>query len=280
MCYLAKLIFTMDKVDEFAYCTTKNEDLENMVICKTHIGATNCTQTMKQYIWNRSAEGIFNINLNLTWQKLMIAARLIAGVEDPSNVLIVSNRLYGQRPSVKFAEYSGARVMATKWTPGMLTNQITKTFIEPRVVIVTDPRLDHLAIKEASYVNIPVIALCDTDSPTRGVDIAIPCNNKSKESIAFIIFMLLREVLYLRNIWKRKEGCKIMMDLFIHKMSEEEEKKVEEEKVKESLKAMEEEKPVEEPHQDKPEENTSVPAATGFEGNTWTNETAHPTTTA
>jgi small subunit ribosomal protein SAe len=166
--------------------------------------------------------------------------------------------------------------MATKWTPGMLTNQITKTFVEPRVVIVTDPRLDHLAIKEASYVNIPVIALCDTDSPTRGVDIAIPCNNKAKESLALILFQLLREVLYLRGAANRATGFKMMMDLFIHKMTEEEEKRQEEEKAKQ----VEEKKEEEGKAEDKPmEPAAATTAAEGFE-NTWENKTAEPAVAA
>mgnify|MGYP002013791678 CR=1 FL=1 len=31
--------------------------------------------------------------------------------------------------------------------------------------VITDPRTDHQAVLEASYANIPIIALCDTDSP-------------------------------------------------------------------------------------------------------------------
>ncbi len=47
---------------------------------------------------------------------------------------------------------------------GTFTNQIQKGFEEPRLLIVTDPRTDHQSIKEAAYMNIPVIAFCDTDS--------------------------------------------------------------------------------------------------------------------
>ena len=53
--------------------------------------------------------------------------------------------------------------MGGKWVPGALINQFRKRFLEPRLVIVCDQRLDHQALTEASYRNIPIIALCDSE---------------------------------------------------------------------------------------------------------------------
>lgn len=175
---------------------------------------------MKSYVWKRNKEGIHIINLGKTWEKLMIAARIIAGIQNPEEVLAVAVREYAQRPILKFAQYTGFKAMASKWTPGTLTNQITKKFLEPRLLIVSDPRVDMRAVKEASYMNIPCIAFCDTDSPIENVDIVIPCNTKSKESIALLYWILAREVLYLRGTIKRGEKWSIIMDLFVHKTQE------------------------------------------------------------
>lgn len=219
------------------------DDIQLLLAAQAHLGTKNCDKSMEPYVWKRRADGIHVLNIGKTWEKLVFAARILAAIENPNDICVISARPYGHRATLKFASFTGAQAIAGRFTPGSFTNYITRSFKEPRIIVVTDPRVDHQAIREAAYVNIPVIAFADTDASLKFCDVAIPCNNKSRHSIGLMWYLLCREVLRLRGQVPRgptgPSGWDVLPDLFFYRDPEEIERE-QQEKAQQEAEAAEE----------------------------------------
>ena len=178
--------------------TPKEEDIKNLIVAGCHYGGKKITKQMRKYVYTIRKDGIAIFDVNKIYEKIQVAARIIASV-DPDSVISVSGKPSGQRAVYKFGHFTKTQAVTGRWSPGMLTNQTTKKFVEPRLLIVTDPRTDYNAILESSYVNIPVIAICNTDNMLKYVDCAIPCNNRSNRAVAMIWYLLTKAVLEIKK---------------------------------------------------------------------------------
>ncbi|KAM3141386.1 hypothetical protein pb186bvf_006504 [Paramecium bursaria] len=199
----------------------KEQDFKRLIASKVQQGNKQINHHMRRYISHRNREGDHIINVEHTYQNIQLAARVIVAVKNPADVLVVSSSEMGQRAVIKFAQYTGASSTKTsRWTPGTLTNQSQSKsgkFQEPAVLIVTDPFKDKQAVVEASYVNIPVIALCSSDNSLEFVDIPIPADNRLTESISMIYWLLAKEIKILRGEIRHDEDWDVFVDLFYSK---------------------------------------------------------------
>ena len=202
----------------------REDAIRKMLVAKVHIGSTNCSFGMEPYVFSKSRSA-YIFNLGKVWEKIKLAARMIYAVEEPRDVLAISAKPFGQRAVHKFSQFLGAMCINQRFTPGFFTNHSIKgKFVEPRLIIVCDPNTDTQAIREASYANIPCIALCDSDANLSYVDCVIPCNTKNKMSMGLVMWLLTREVLRLRGELPRSQDWKVLPDLFFYRDQADEQK--------------------------------------------------------
>ncbi|NJE09685.1 30S ribosomal protein S2 [Thermococcus sp. MAR1] len=187
--------------------------LDQYLAAGVHIGTQQKTQDMKKFIYRVRQDGLYVLDVRKTDERLRVAGKFLAKF-DPANILAVSVRLYGQKPVKKFGDVTGARAIPGRFLPGTMTNPKVKNFMEPDVLIVTDPRADHQAMKEAIEIGIPIVALVDTENFLSYVDVAIPTNNKGRKALALIYWILAREILYNRKEIESREDFKVPVEDF------------------------------------------------------------------
>lgn len=163
-----------------------------------HIGTQQKSADMKDFIFKVRSDGLYVLDIKKTDERIRTAANMIGRISG-DEVLVVSARQYGQRPVREFSNRIGSGAFPGRFVPGTLTNPSLDVYMEPRVLIVTDPAADQQALKEAVRSGIPIIGLCDANNETKYVDLVIPANNKGRRSLALVYWLLTREVLKVRG---------------------------------------------------------------------------------
>ncbi len=194
------------------------QPLEELLAAGLHIGTRVKTGDMEKHIYRVRPDGLFILNIGKTDERIKLAAKFISRFE-PSRVIVVSQRLYGRTPVEKFCELTRAIPIVGRFMPGLISNPLQPRHAEPQLVMVTDPRADFQAIKEASIAGVPVIALSDTDNVLSGVDLAIPVNNKGRKALAMVFWLLARQVLRERGEMPPDGGIPLTVDDFETKLT-------------------------------------------------------------
>lgn len=182
--------------------------LDRYLAAGLHIGTQQKTKDMERYIYRVRADGLYVLDVRKTNDRIMSAGKFLAKF-DADDILVVSTRQYGQAPVKRFGELTGAKTIPGRFIPGTLTNPAYNKFIEPKVVVVTDPRSDSQAIIEAKQMGLPVVALCDTENLLGNVDIVVPVNNKGRKAIALVYWLLARQMLRAKGILGEDEDLDV-----------------------------------------------------------------------
>ena len=168
--------------------------VEDYLSAGVHIGTQQKTKDMERFIHRVRDDGLYVLDVSQTDGRIRTAADFLANY-NPEQILVTSSRQYGRFPAEKFADAIGARARTGRFIPGTLTNPDYAGYIEPDVVVVTDPIGDAQAVKEAITVGIPVIAMCDSNNQLSNVDLVIPTNNKGRRALSVVYWLLANETL-------------------------------------------------------------------------------------
>lgn len=201
---------------------TESTDIKKKILTTgIRVGTQVKTKFMKPFITKASPEGLYMLDLDITLEKIQTAAKFInrLGAE---NIIVCSGRQYAETPVERFCEILGSKKLLGRFMPGTLTNPTLPYYIEPKLVLVSDPQVDEQAITEATNAGIPVIGVANTDNITSKLDIIIPANNRGRKALATVYWLLVRQVLIERGELNESDQMKYEIDDFETKITEEE----------------------------------------------------------
>jgi len=187
-----------------------------------HIGTRMKTLDMAPFIYRVRPDGLFVLDVKKADDRIRTAAKFLSRYEN-AKVAVAATRLYAHEPVKKFCEVTGATPIIGRFIPGQLSNPQYSHRIDPEIIVVSDPRADAQAVKEASKVGIPIVALCSTDNEFSGVDLVIPTNNKGRRALAVIFWLLARQILRERGEIGMDQDPQVTIEDFEAKVTRSEE---------------------------------------------------------
>src|SRR5215208_754003 len=196
-------------------------DLEKMILSTgIRVGTPVKTKSMSRYIVRANPEGLYILDISKTLYRIDVAAKFL-GRTNIAKVAITSAREYGKKPVEKFCEATGATPILGRFMPGTFTNPSLPKYMEPEIVIVTDPQADQQAVIEATRAGVPVLAISNSDNVISKVDLVIPANNRGRKALATVYWLLAREVMKKQGKIKSDKEMKVTIDDFETKLVEE-----------------------------------------------------------
>ena len=185
------------------------------------VGTQMKTKFMKSFITKASPEGLYMLDIDITLERIKTAAKFINRV-GTDKLIVCSGRRYAETPIEKFCEMLDTKKLLGRFMPGTLTNPSLPYYIEPKLVLISDPQVDEQAITEATNAGIPIIGISNTDNITSKLDVIIPANNRGRKALATVYWLLVRQILIERGELKENESMKYEIDDFETKITEEE----------------------------------------------------------
>ena len=172
---------------------------------------------MAEYIFTER-NGIYIIDLQKSVKKLEEAYNFVRELSaEGKNILFVGTKKQAQDSIKEEAERAGAYYVNARWLGGMLTNfttirrriarlkqlramqedgtfdllpkkEVIKLNLDgmPGALFIVDPRKERIAVSEAQKLNIPIVAIVDTNCDPDEIDYVIPGNDDAIRAVKLI----------------------------------------------------------------------------------------------